>query len=373
MTKPILALMAMAALVWACGGCRAAAGPETDGAPPTFSGSSTDLTATQIVSTLEEPIVAGRNVVWCASSLAAWKTLEQDLAHEPVALDGDPPECALLNAAADPRPQIPDDALYTAAGWRQKGILEKITKEVGHRFPGKAPPAFPDIADDSFVAYSYLEARVKFALPYFQNDEPLEFTDAAGGKTQVSSFGVRQKDDYAYKALRQQAAVLFVEGGGFKPLAEYVVDLDRGSSPSQIVLALTERHRTLQETLARVQKKIASHKGHEGQLGINDVLLVPDMVWSISHRFAGLEGRAFRNPALAGQRLDVCQQDIFFRLDRCGAELKSEAKQYCTPIPSYYTFDRPFLLYMQKRGADMPYFVMWVDNAELLRKWEGAP
>jgi hypothetical protein len=29
-------------------------------------------------------------------------------------------------------------------------------------------------------------------------------------------------------------------------------------------------------------------------------------------------------------------------------------------------FDRPFLVYMQKRGAEQPFFVMWVDNAELL-------
>jgi hypothetical protein len=31
-------------------------------------------------------------------------------------------------------------------------------------------------------------------------------------------------------------------------------------------------------------------------------------------------------------------------------------------------FYRPFFLYMKKRGAKHPFFVMWVDNAELLIK-----
>jgi hypothetical protein len=38
------------------------------------------------------------------------------------------------------------------------------------------------------------------------------------------------------------------------------------------------------------------------------------------------------------------------------------------PIPMYYLFDKPFLVYMKKRGAEHPFFVMWVDNAELLDK-----
>jgi hypothetical protein len=108
-------------------------------------------------------------------------------------------------------------------------------------------------------------------------------------------------------------------------------------------------------------------------MGPNDVLLVPEMVWNLSHRFTELEGREFTNAQLRGQRLDIAQQDIRFRLDRSGAELQSEAKIYMLPIPTRYVFDRPFLLYMQMRGSSLPYFVMWVANAELLEKWQENP
>jgi hypothetical protein len=57
-----------------------------------------------------------------------------------------------------------------------------------------------------------------------------------------------------------------------------------------------------------------------------------------------------------------------FRLDRSGVELESEAKLFVTPIPINYVINRPFLIYVKKRGSDRPFFAMWVDNAELLSK-----
>jgi hypothetical protein len=57
-----------------------------------------------------------------------------------------------------------------------------------------------------------------------------------------------------------------------------------------------------------------------------------------------------------------------FRLDRGGAEVASEAKVYVKPGASFFDFDRPFLVYMKKRGGKRPFFAAWVENAELLQK-----
>ena len=38
--------------------------------------------------------------------------------------------------------------------------------------------------------------------------------------------------------------------------------------------------------------------------------------------------------------------------------------------PRYLYFDRPFLIYVKRRQPNVqPFFVMWVDNAELLEPW----
>ena len=345
----------------------------------TFDGASTDLKSTEVVPTLEADIPTGANAVWCSSFLAAWKSMSEDLAGEDVSLDGSPQTATLLTEAQDPRLHAPAGSMYVATGWNDKGAIERLQNEFKAAFPGKQPPTFPGITPDSFVAYSYLEANVKFALPYFQNGKPLEFTDSSGHKTEVASFGIQPEDDYAYDKLRSQPRILFRKGHQGDAKLEFAIDLCAQSSPSQIVVARIKREPSLAKALERVDKELREfaslkkkdpeYAKHRERIRPRDVLLVPDLFWQITHRFSELEGRAFLNPKLKGQRLDVAQQDILFRLDRSGAELQSEEKMYCLPLPTYFVMDRPFLIVLRKRDATEPYFAMWVDNAELLTPW----
>ncbi len=338
--------------------------------PPAFEGDSKDLKETVVVPTLDAPIPAGQNVIWCASFVSAWKKIESDITSAPLVLEGNPPIADSLNKAPDPRPDIPPSSLYVAAGWNQKGILQTIESDLQKQFPGKTPPTFPGIAPEAFVAYSYLEAKIAFGLPYFQNDRPLAFTDRAGRETEVSSFGIRQQD----RSIRQQPRVLYMarKEKHSQPI-EWIVDLDRSSQPHQVILALVEPKPTLGETVADSEKKIADYPPdtrRDGSLESNDTLLVPDIVWNIAHRFTELEGRAFLNVQLKKQPIEVAKQDIAFGLNRNGVELRSEARFGPKSAPTDYVFNRPFLLYMKMRGATQPYFAMWVENAELLAKWK---
>lgn len=179
----------------------------------TFDGQSEDLTNTQVLPTLEAVLPKRTNGVWCASFLAVWKKLVADLAGEDIAMDDMPGTAELLNKAADPWPQIPPGALYVAAGWRHQHVVERIADELKRSFPEKSAPTFRGIADDSFVAYAYLKANVKFTLPYLQSRKPLEFTDSRGTKTGVTSFGIRWEDHSAYRQVRAQPGILFLKGG----------------------------------------------------------------------------------------------------------------------------------------------------------------
>jgi hypothetical protein len=336
--------------------------------------------ATEVVATLETLIPEGKNAIWCASFLAAWKTLMEQVTQEPVSLEGQGGLVPSLNSAPDPRPAVPQAALYVASGWKQEGIIERVQRELVQKFPSKQAPTFPGAISNSFIAYSYLEASVKFSLPYFQNRQALEFTDAEGRKTPVVSFGIRPEDDYAYYKLRAQPQILFRKGEEREESLEFAIDLCPDSEPSQIVVARINREPTLAAAVARVdmesEEMDARGRGqpdyakHLQKVGPNDVLLVPNLFWQLSHHFSELEGKKFTNAKLKGQQLDVAQQDILFRLDRSGAELKSESKMLCSPIPTYFVLDRPYLIFLRQRGAQAPYFAMWVDNSELLSNWQ---
>jgi hypothetical protein len=340
--------------------------------PLTFDGTSDQLLQTVIVPTLNSPIPEGKSAVWCVSFQLAWNRLKDDVVKEPIQLANAQPVADRLNRADQTETDLEPESVYAAAGLVRDGIIDRIRGEMARRFPDAPRPDLD--ASVEAIAYAYLAASAKYEHPYFENDEPFLFKDAAGKETSVGSFGIRKKDDYAYEHLRQQVQVLYRTHAADRreEVPEFVLDLCKTSEPYQIVVARVDRKPTLAETLADIQNKIASapEEGLVSGFITNDALLVPNMAWQVTHRFKELEGRdkQFQNPALRGLHLDVAVQTIRFRLDRSGAELSSEAKLYAKPSPSHYYVNRPFLVYMQKRGGKHPFFVAWIENAELLQK-----
>lgn len=335
----------------------------------TFDGESAALAGTVISPILDSTVPEHKNVVWCSSFQLAWNELKGTIIGEPILLDGAQAVAERLNNAEQTTGDVSKNDVYARAGLVRDGITETIRSEMARRFGPEAAPDFNDVsADTEIVAYAYLNANVRFGLPYFENDDQFAFTDSRGEQTAICSFGLREKDDYAYEALRRQVEVLFCDWDSDYQATAYALDLDKESSPNQIIVAMIERPATLLDGYKEVERKsrTPSEVRNSRDFGPNDILLVPNFCWRISHRFAELERANLQNAGFERLYIERAMQVINFRLDRSGAELESEAKLYVAPEPTEYLFDRPFLIYMKKRGAAYPFFVMWVDNAELL-------
>jgi hypothetical protein len=336
-----------------------------------FSDTSEALQQTLIVPTLDTPIPENRSAVWCSSFQLAWNQLKI-IAEGPVQLQNAQGVADRLNRGEQTEDDLNAQDVYAMAGFVKDGIIPKIHADLAKKFPDRPAPEL-DVPADGAVAYAYMTAHVGFKVPFFDNDEPFLFTDSSGKKTPVKSFGIRKKDDYAYQQLRDQVHVLYFSEDVFwadREGSEFIVDPCKYSEPYQMILARTERKPTLADTLASVQDKITKSptEGHRARCNPRDTLLIPAMHWQVSHHFKELEGRdkRFDNAPLKGLFLDTALQSIQFRLDRSGAQLASEAKVYVKPGASYFNFNRPFLIILKKRDAKQPFFVMWVDNTELL-------
>ncbi len=338
----------------------------------TFDGPSTELGQTVVVPSLASELPGGKNVVWCSSFQLAWNGLKDDIIKEPVELAEHRELAELLNRPGPSKKDIGPDDYYANAGLVADGIIETIQNDMRKKFPEEPVPDFGDIGPaTAVVSYSFLSANVRFKMPYFENDQKLVFVDSSGRETPVRSFGIREKDDYAYYKLREQLEILFRDYEPDFKLKECAIDLCAKSRPNQIVIAMVEPRATLADTVAYIDQKAGpkAERGYMSRFGPNDVLLVPNLFWKIVHDYAELEGNHLENDKFKGYPIEKARQVIQFRLDRSGAELKSESKMYCLPMPTYFVFDRPFLIYMKKRGAEYPYFVMWIDNAELLEQY----
>ena len=170
----------------------------------------------------------------------------------------------------------------------------------------------------------------------------------------------------------KQVKILYYQQDENYEMNEFAVDLCKHSKPYQVVAAMVEPKDSLAQTLKYIQNQIKDFKQTNNSeqmrfLGGVDVLKVPEMYWQIDHRFNELIGKTISNADPAMPIIEA-RQIIKFKLDRCGAMLESESRIFVAAIPRKFIFDRPFLVYIKKRGCDQPFFVMWVDNAELLTK-----
>ena len=333
--------------------------------PLAFSGDSAAAKGTVVVSTLDTPASKGKNVIWCATFQMCWDELKPLVG--PINVPGAQDIIRRLDGAHINATDMPKDRYYAVAGLLKDGIVAKIQSEMAAKFP-QVKPNMPPLDNDLWaMAYAYLNDAVKFRTAYFDRQRGDDFTDSAGNKTHVSSFGLYDKSREAdvNAALGCQIEILY-SGKEKYPPQEFVLDLDKKSDPTQLILACVEPKETPAATWQDVQSKIANWKPakeDERKFGDHDSLAVPNVNYKIQHSFKELE---------TSSRLLMTFQAIEFRLDRSGAAIVGEAylacPHCCEARGRHFSFTRPFLIAMRKRGSTEPYFMMWVENGELLCK-----
>jgi hypothetical protein len=363
------AAVVLLSLVWYQG-----RSPRNGYSPPdrSFDGDSKDLTETVIVPTLDTPIPGGKSAIWCSAFQLAWNKLKTEIAKGPIDVENAKVVAERLNRAEASDADIASNSFYAAAGLARDGIADKIRGDMAEKFPSAASPQFS--SDLLVIAYAYLQAGISYRYAYFEGPSDFVFKDSAGTKTPIRTFGIQWSQiGKGLDTFRDQVEVLFAPADSEDENGDFGLDLSRFSEPNQLVLAALKRRPTLAQALAEVQQKSREYKPEypdERHLGPADQLLVPDMHWRVDHHFRELEGRDKKllNSNLARLHLAVAQEQIDFLMDRNGAGVAAEAKVGPASQARIFRFNRPFLIRLSKRGAKQPFFVMWVDNAELMQR-----
>ncbi len=349
---------------------------------------SKDLKQTSVVATLDCPMPEQQNVIWCSTFQMAWDKLKNDIIGEPVNVPDAEELAARLNQSKVSEADLETESFYATAGFVGKGIIEQIQKEMEKRFPSESAPVF----DKSYrkdplavVAYSYLSADVGFKYPFYAYKSAFEFEDSNSVRKDVRAFCAQESSsDADLKHVREQVDILYYKYGQQRSTDEFVVDLCKNTQPYQVVLALIPSCNTLGEAVAAVDKKILEFKKDSDYEVLNklrpiDKLIVPDILYKLTHYFEELNGKHLGNKKLPGHFFFEALQMIDFALSRTGVTLRSYAILVAPPFanmprrieqPRYFYFNRPFLVYVKKRqGGTNPFFVMWVDNAELMKEF----
>jgi len=346
---------------------------------------SNDLKQTTVLATLDCPLPSGRNAIWCATFQMAWDQYREKIAGEPIIVRGAEELAHRLNNAVFSTDNIERESYYATAGAVDDGILEEIQREMARRFPAESPPVF----DERYrtlplvvVAYAYLSLSMDFEHPFRANESPFAFTGSDGSKTEVTAFSNLPERNKEADQVREQVEILHYGYADARDSDTFAVDLCKHTDPYQIVLARMPVSGTLRETVAGVEQAIAQFKAAPDyetlrRLRPIDHRTVPDVLYKLTHHFRELEGRKLGNQHLIGAVFFEALQKIDFSLSRTGVVLRSMAtlgstrsRSARTTQPRYLYFNRPFLIYVKQRRPDaQPFFVMWVDNAELLQPY----
>jgi hypothetical protein len=346
---------------------------------------SNSLKQTAVVATLDCPLPEHKNAIWCATFQMAWDKFKQDIIGEPIQVLGAEELANRLNGAPFPTGSIEEKSYYAFAGFVKNGIIEQVQKEMKQRFPSEPVPTFDSryrTLPDVVLAYAYLNVDVRFQHPYYIYGSGFGFLDSNTVWNNVTAFCAttsgRTSDE---KSVRDQVEILYYDDGQVSGTAHFAVDLSKQTQPYQVILACMPRCNTLGEAAKTLQDKIATFKNNSDyevlrRLQPGDTLVVPDVLYKLTHHFNELLGKHLGNQKWGEYFFFEAMQKIDFTLSRTGVVLKSEGRIARTTSvqpakPRHLYFDRPFLICVKKREPNAtPFFLMWVDNAELMKQYD---
>ncbi len=344
---------------------------------------SRNLKQTVVVATLDCPLPEHKNAIWCATFQMAWDKFKQDIIGEPIEVPAAQELADRLNHSQFPTGSIEEKSYYATAGFAKNGIIEQIQKEMARRFPAEPVPTFGNTCrtPDVVLAYAYLNVDVGFQHPYYVYQRGFGFLGSDSVGTEVTAFCAQPlRQTSTTQAVRDQVEVLYYEAGGPSGAASFAVDLSKQTQPYQVILARMPRCDTLGAAAKVLQDKIAASGNDPNSttgraLGHGDTLIVPDVLYKLTHHFDELLNKSFGNKKWTGYFFFEALQKIDFTLSRTGVILKSEArlaaKKAAPMVQRNLHFDRPFLICVQEREPNAtPFFLMWVDNAELMKPYE---
>jgi len=109
---------------------------------------------------------------------------------------------------------------------------------------------------------------------------------------------------------------------------------------------------------------------------LDESLIVPVVSLNVRRKYTELIDRHLKSEGHTDLYVTEASQGIRFRLDEAGAKLSSEAEFAIgaeSEGPRHFVFDKPFLLHLNQKDSNAPYFAIWIETAEVLEKAPARP
>ncbi|MBK8507054.1 MAG: hypothetical protein IPL46_35710 [Saprospiraceae bacterium] len=304
---------------------------------------STDsLKHTEFVLSLDNVVPAGKNIAYTPTLLLAWDEIEKAL-KSPVALN--------TNSSPD------FHLLFESTGY-QNSLLPGEYKTETH------------IEADQISARAFFEKSLPFEYPYLPARTPFLFM-----KTPVQAFG-KPVGDYAdtakTKILYYQSDEKFILSLIPKDSSQEII-VCKGVNPAFSFRKVIGETDSLIRT-GMTETKSARHKW-KYILKEADELWVPDIHFNLYKNYSSLIDQEFTS-GNRGFIITTAYQETAFSLNQRGAIVASASMVSVAAVdtggvksiehPKKLLLDKPFFILLRNKKRGEPYFMLKVDNTEIL-------
>jgi hypothetical protein len=302
-----------------------------------------NLTQTDFVITLENPISENKNIIYAPAFLYAWDKIKEELKFPIIPNNTNSPDFNLLNKSTS----------------HQNSLTNKEYS------------ATAEIIDGAIIARAFFNKTLPFETKLQVLDEPINFDT-----TKVSAFGM-----YHYN----EDVIKFTQIIYYKDDNNFILKLTPKDKQHEIILVKgVNKFQTLKDAIKVTNELIAEGKKEQAntqlswkyQIAHEDIFAVPIVKFNIATQYKNIEGQAFSTSNKVKHKVEEAYQRTGFIFNENGAVVESEAvaaldSASAQPIithPKKMIFDRTFLIIIKRVDKTNPYFVMKVANAELLTK-----
>lgn len=300
------------------------------------------LERTEFVTTLECPIHDNKNIIYATAFQYAWESLIEKL-NSPLSLTkANSSEFLLLNQSTSYKNALKEDE-YSADA---------------------------EIIDDKIITKAFFNKSLPFSTKLQKLNNPILFDTA-----KVVAFGMQS---YDYQIAN------FTEILSYRDDDHFVLKLTPKDNQHEILLikgvsGITNLSDAMKKTnkLIEAGKKEMINAKESWKYSLNDIdtFSIPTIKFNLETNYNKIEGQEFGTKDKK-YTVETAYQRTGFILNENGAVVESESRMVAAdstsePIqikPKKMVFDKPFFVIIKRVQSDNPYFVIYVQNNELLTK-----
>ena len=305
------------------------------------------------------------NYVYGAAMNLAWNELNENILEENLVLDTDD-EDALgyvekFNNAAFSKADLDRDSYYVKSGYGQK-TLKTINKESKKKFPEKSFGDLElDLSDRDIISYAYFLKQVEYLVAFEETD-----TARFNGEKVRGFYSDGEEQDENVEIIKYWSDDKFIISLKLKDDMDELIlakgfDMD---DPEGIVYEIND--------LGDSQREILTE---------DEVFRMPNLHLDYHRDYEELLGKFLANQGFEDYAIAAMFENIKFDMDSKGARVENDATMLLEESmvavnleePRSFRLDKPFWVVMKRADSRSPYFILGVNNTNLMESFSKKP